>query len=92
MPYEHEGPSRLPALKSCYSVVHTDVNLKALIHIFSQETESIPMCFRFPFHGFHMYCLPYIKSESLRFLITDEHVFFFLIVVVVVWGIMVFFM
>jgi len=67
VPYEHEGPSRLPALKSCYSVVHTDVNLKALMHIFSQETESVLMCFKFPFHGFHMYCLPYIESESLRF-------------------------
>ena len=71
MPYEHEGPSRLPALKSCYSVVHTDGTLKALIHVVSQETESILMCFIVPFHGFHMYCHPYIESGSSRFYITE---------------------
>lgn len=77
VPYEHEGPSRLPALKSFYSVVHSDVTLKALKHIVSQETESILTCFKFPLHGFHMYCLLYIESGSLRFFITEgAHILF----------------
>ena len=86
------GSIHLPAMKTCCSVVHNDVTLKALIHTFSQETGSPPICFSNSHFMTFLCIVSHEKKAHLYiFWLLMEHMFFYFIIVLVVLVITVFF-